>query len=227
MFGDAFSPLRPASFFEVGFDCPKLKGKHPFQEIQDDAYSVPQTDFLLHEEAFASLHMGWLPEGLYFYCSISIPFKDVFYPEIVRGDSLELFIDTRDIKTASYPTKFCHHFFFLPKEIQSIQAEEITRFRNEDRHDLCDPSDLKVQAQFQKEGYAMKIFIPSQSLYGYDPGECSRIGFSYRVNRTGGAPQNFCVSPEEFAIEQQPFLWGRVRLIDANLSIRPTKGTPG
>lgn len=223
MFDDSFTPFRPASFFELGFDCQKVKSKHPFEELEDQGHAVPDTSFLLGEEPFAVLHMGWSEEGLYFLCNVDQPFKDVFYPQIERGDALELFIDTRDIKTTSFPTKFCHHFFFLPKPYQTIQAQEITKFRSDDRHDFCDAAELKVQAHFEKDRYQMKIFIPTQCLYGYDPHECDRLGFAYRLNRAQGAAQNFCASPEEFAIEQQPSLWGRVKLVDANSSLRKTK----
>lgn len=157
--------------------------------------------------------MGWNSEGLYFACEVSTPFQDVFYPEVSRGDSLELFLDTRDVKTSGYNTKFCHHFFFLPQEINSIKAGEITRFRTEDAHDLCDPKELQLHSALLKNGYSLKIFIPSQCLYGYDPEQFNRFGFTYRVNRLGGKPQHFAAVTDEFAIEQQPSLWSSVALV--------------
>ncbi len=219
---EEFSPLRPSSFFDLSFDCQFLKEGSPFKELQENKYSVPYTHALLHEEPFCKVQMGWNGNGLYFLFSISQPFQDLFYPDFSRGDAVELFIDTRNLKSP-YNTKFCHHFLFLPKEIQGVQALEITKFRTDDKHDPCSPDELQLETIFHREGYQLKIFIPSHCLVGYNPDECDRIGCNYRIHRAGGDPQNFCASPLEYAIEQQPFLWSTVRLVDANKAIRKTK----
>lgn len=211
-----FEPLKPAAFFQIGFDCRRLQSDHPFKELKEEAFLVPSSSQLLQEKAFADLHMGYSEKGLYFLCQIHQPFVDQFYPDIQRGDSLELFIDTRDLKTASYNHKFCHHFIFLPKKNEGIQAYEATRFRSDDMHELCDPQDLKVETDFSHQSYSFKIFIPAQCLYGYDPKECDRLGLNYRVNRSGGPSQHFSVSSEEFSIEQQPSLWSSIHLSDGN-----------
>lgn len=59
----------------------------------------------------------------------------------------------------------------------------------------------------------MKIFIPSQCLYGYDPKQFDRLGFTYRINRAGGQPQHFSVISQEYQIDQQPSLWGSIKLV--------------
>lgn len=211
-----FEPLRPAAFFQVGFNCQRLQTDHPFKELKEDAFLIPSSAQLLQEKTFAVLHMGFSDNGLYFLCHIQQPFVDQFYPDIQRGDSLELFIDTRDLKTASYNHKFCHHFIFLPKQTEGMQAFETTRFRSDDMHDLCDPQELKVDTDFSHQSYSLKIFIPTQCLYGYDPKECDRLGFNYRVNRSGGPPQHLSATSEEFSIEQQPSLWSSVHLSNGN-----------
>jgi hypothetical protein len=58
----------------------------------------------------------------------------------------------------------------------------------------------------------MKIFIPSQALYGYDVKQFDRLGFTYRINRTGGKPQHFSVNSQDYQIEQQPSLWSSISL---------------
>lgn len=211
-----FEPLRPAAFFQIGFNGRRLHSAHPFKEIKEESFRIPSSAQMLQEKSFADLHMGFNEQGLYFLCQVNQPFQDQFYPDVQRGDSLELFIDTRDLKSASYNHKFCHHFIFLPKETEGVHAYEATRFRSDDMHDLCDPQDLKVETDFSSQSYSLKIFIPAQCLYGYDPKECDRLGFNYRVNRCGGPAQHFSVSSEEFSIEQQPSLWSKVYLTDGN-----------
>lgn len=213
MFEDDFIPLNPINFFQIGFDCKSIDAKSWSTKIEKAEFKVPDTSELSVEESFADVHMGWNADGLYFSVFLHVPFQQANYPNYDRGDSVELFIDTRDVKTSGFNTRFCHHFFFLPADVDGVQAAEVTRFRTEDVHELCDPKELKVLTDFSKKSYLIKIFIPSQCLYGYDPEQFDRLGFTYRINRHGGSSQHFSVSSLEYPIEQQPSLWSSVRLV--------------
>lgn len=212
MFEENFVPLKPISFFQLQFNSAYLPSKAADKELKGSSYKIPDTTLLCGEEPFGELYMGWNKEGLHFFAIIGLPFKDVFYPEVGRGDSLELFIDTRDVKTSGFNTKFCHHFFFLPQEYEGIKAGEITRFRTEDAHELCDPKELHLQSEMHKKGYSLRIFIPAHCLVGYDPDQFNRLGFTYRLNRCAGSPQHLSQVTDQFAIEQQPSLWSSVFL---------------
>jgi hypothetical protein len=144
---------------------------------------------------------------------VSQAFQRVTYPDIARGDSVELFFDTRDVKTSGFNTRFCHHFFFLPEAVDGHQAGEITRFRTEDIHELCDPKELKVKSQLKSNSYQMQIFIPAHCLHGYDSEQFDRLGFTYRINRPDGPSQHFSVVTDDYQVEQQPSLWSSVRLV--------------
>lgn len=185
-------------------------------------YLLPDTSSLTNEKPFGKVALTWNKEGLEVFALIEQPFQRISYPDISQGDSLEVFIDTRDVKTSGYNTRFCHHFFALavpPEEKQSSesgetwQAEEISRFRNEDLHELCNPYDLKVQASFKKNNHTLQLFIPTHCLHGYDPDQVSRLGFTYRINRPDGPPQHLSVRSDDYKIEQQPSLWASVKLI--------------
>jgi hypothetical protein len=167
---------------------------------------------MLGEESFADLYCGWSEERLAFACDVHLPFTRVIEGDFRKGDSLELFIDTRDLKSKGVISRFCHHFVFTPGELQGFHGREVTRFRNEDIHRLCHPEDLQVEVDIQAKGYRLDIEIPTQCLFGFDPVASPRIGFTYRLNRSGGAPQHFAVSSEEYAIEQHPATWGTFKL---------------
>ena len=100
----------------------------------------------------------------------------------------------------------------MPFEVNGKQAGELTYFRTEDSHALCDPEDLKA---IKKDSKTMYLFIPSKSLVGYDPREFKRLGFTYRLHRSKRASQHFSVTTEEFRVDQQPSLWCSLRLVDA------------
>lgn len=217
-FSEEFVPLTPVNFFQISADCAYLprskEQKFPcISRTEAPKRLLPDTSHLCGEESFAEVSIGWNEEGIEAYLQVNSSFKRVFYPEIDRGDSVELFIDTRDVKTAGFNTRFCHHFFFLPEGMHGHFAGEITRFRTEDVHPICDAKELKVKSLLQSSGYTLNIFIPCHCLYGYDPDQFNRLGFSYRINRTEGFSQHFTVTTDDFPIEQQPSLWGSLKLI--------------
>lgn len=203
--------LRPVSFFGLSSDCHRLKDRDKAPSFTSDA--LPVTGDLCGEYIFAKVAMGWHEEGLGFQIQVNQPFTKSFYPELYKGDSVELFIDTRDMKSAGFNTRFCHHFYFLPQPVENHLAGEITHFRTEDSHPLCDPKLLECQTKFGAKSYTMRIFIPKECLHGYDPSQFDRLGFTYRINRMSGEPQHFSLVSQEFPIDQQPALWSSVRLV--------------
>lgn len=205
---DQLSPILPIDFFGVTL------GLHPFdgKEKWKKKHLLPDFSMFLFDPVFASVSMGYSQKGLYFHVAVSQPFQDCHFPDYRKGDSVEIMIDTRDLKSAGFLTKFCHHFVFLPKEVEGVHAQEMTAFRTDDRHELCDPSLLKVKGEFKKRSYALDLFIPSECLEGYDPKGFDRLGFTYRINRHGGDPQNFTLSSDYLTVEKESKRWSTVQL---------------
>ncbi|NGX43465.1 MAG: hypothetical protein K940chlam7_01763 [Chlamydiae bacterium] len=209
-------PITPVNFFQMSVPCYYLNTKAAFPRLNGRnmrKYLLPDTSALCHEEHFADVTMAWNEEGIECRVQVEKKFEQAFYPDVVRGDSVEVFIDTRDVKTSGYNTRFCHHFFFLPEAIEGHQAGEITHFRTEDTHELCDPSDIAVKTKIQKNEYVLQFFIPKGCLFGYDPEQFDRLGFSYRINRPYWESQHFSVVTEDYKLEEQPSLWSSMRLV--------------
>lgn len=207
--------LSPVNFFQIGANCHFVE-KRSFPQLSKTnlkKYLLPDTSALCGEDTFAQLGMGWNQEGIELYVVIGQAMEQCQYPDVERGDSVELFFDTRDVKTSGFNTRFCHHFFFLPESVEGIQAGEITRFRTEDIHELCDPNELKIKTDLRSKEMILQIFIPSQCLYGYDPDQFNRMGFTYRINRYKGKSQHFSATSDDYQIEQQPSLWSTLQLV--------------
>jgi hypothetical protein len=171
-------------------------------------FLLPDVSLILGEEKFADLYFHWHEGGIGIFCEAHIAFTDCLYPRFQEGDCLEVFIDTRDLKDVGVVHRFCHHFLFLPVEVQGVRALEITHFRGEDKHPLADPSLFIVEANFEKKNYQLSIFIPKEALFGYDPTTLSKMGFAYRLRRGKGDAQHF---PTSF-IERFPSLWSTIML---------------
>lgn len=202
--------LSPVQFFGVAADClfstKKLAKPTPL-------FLLPSTTDLLDEEAFASIYAAWNFEKLSFHFEIHTPFQKLNEGDFRKGDSVELFIDTRDLKSKGIISRFCHHFVFYPTQIQGFYGREITRFRGEDGHRLCHPEDLLIAPDLSKRSYSISVEIPASCLTGYDPIQSPRLGFTYRINRAEGPPQHFAASSEEYVLELHPAVWGTLKLI--------------
>jgi hypothetical protein len=203
-------PFPPASFLHVAVDVEPYKGfvKSPYKK----PFLLPNTDVLLDEESFAKVSLSYSSEGLFLSVLVEKAFENVTFPSVEQGDSFECFLDTRDLKTAGSIHKFCHHFVFFPKEIGDKKGCELTKFRGDDAHPLCDSSLLNVETTFKKQSYEMLICIDREALYGFDPHSFNRLGFTYRINRVGGEPQHFNLSSRDYAIEKYPSLWASLKL---------------
>lgn len=216
MEGDQTFSVMPADFFQFSFDLHHIDpqplaslGKRLYHE----RYRLPDLTYLCGESPFAEVYMAWNKEGLACHLLAQEPFRRANYPEVSRGDGLELFIDTRDVKSSGYNTRYCHHFFCLPEAVDAHHAGELTHFRTDDSHEWCNGDDLQVKAALHAASYSLTLFIPAHCIVGYDPDNFDRLGFAYRINRAIGPPQHFCVVGSEFQIEQQPSLWSTMRLI--------------
>jgi hypothetical protein len=207
---DEMPALTPLDFFNLTAD---VKHASTEQRVSLRTHRLPSTSELLAESRFAEMAFGWNEEGLLLSVYVEKSFEEAEYPQFSEGDALELFFDTRDLKTAGFLTRFCHHFLILPQEVQGIRALELTRFRTEDSHPLCDPSEIQVTSTMTQDTYELHLFFPAHCLHGYDPVNMDRLGFTYRLHRKGGKPQHFSVSSRDFSIEQHPRLWGSLKLI--------------
>lgn len=199
--------LAPINYFSLEVDCYQVLDGN-----LQDKHRLPYTSILCDEETFADLYLGWSREGIYAKAIVRKPVTESCFPSPEEGDSVELFIDTRDRKSGGFNTRFCHHFCFLPEAVEGLMGREITRFRTEDAHELCNPIDLVVSVDLKKNSYIMHIFIPAHCLVGYDPDQMKRMGFTYRINRPNQSSQHFSLLSTEYQIDQQPSLWSTLKL---------------
>ena len=101
-------------------------------------YLLPATADCLDEESFGDVYSGWNEGKFCVRVEVFVPFQAIGEADFRQGDSVELFIDTRDGKNKPTVSKFCHHFIFFPMPHQGYPGEgKISRFRNEDTHRLC------------------------------------------------------------------------------------------
>jgi hypothetical protein len=175
-------------------------------------YLLPQTSGLLGEESFADVALGWQEEGVFARMTVHHPFEEAIYPKYEEGNAIEMFFDTRDLKESGFSTRFCHHFLILPQEVQGIRALELSRFRTEDSHPLCDPASIEIHTEHHPKSFVVDTHFPAEILHGYDPRSFDRLGFTYCIHRPKRKAQHFAVSSRDIALAQHPSLWATCQL---------------
>lgn len=213
---EALLGFAPPDFFLAAEQDLLFSAKDEVGELSQK-YLLAPLDEVMGQETYLKGYMGWNYSGLAFQFEITIENPiTVSFPDIQQGDAIELFIDTRAQTLARTTHRFCHHFYFLPERFEGHEKGEITRFRTEDSHPLCNPEALELQVTKKAKSYIAKIFISKECLVGYDPQEGSRLGFTYCVNRSGGPAVHFGLSSEYCRLEFLPYLWPTMRLIPEN-----------
>lgn len=180
------------------------------KKLEDKKYLIEDLSSYKQNKQLFKVYSSYDDQGLYFYFAFDFPFQESNETDFRKGDSVEIFLDTRDNKNSVSMTKFCHHFVFFP---ESKIGKEVTNFRLEDRHDFCDSKAFTCKSGFMNKSYFFEIFIPSYCLHGYDLNEFDKIGFCCRINRFKEDPLYLNVLSEEFAIEKSPSLWASFELI--------------
>lgn len=209
--GEKFPPIAPIHFFRLKVDV--KYGKEITRKLFGKGYQLPETSAFLGEEHFADVALAWHEGGIEVQIQVHQKFEGASYPKFEEGDAVELFIDTRDLKEAGFPTKFCHHFLILPQEVQGVRALELTRFRNEDSHPLCDPEAIRVETEMTSREYTFRISLPAEILHGYDPKAFDKMGFTYCIHRPKKESEHFAVSSKYVQVAQHPSLWATCHLV--------------
>ena len=198
---DDFSSINILDIFNVSIDINKLSKQ---KSLLDKEFLLPSLEKYSNEENFTKIYLAYSEEGLFFNVILTPPTK-----VLKKEDFIEFFIDTRDLKTKGYITKFCHHFIIYP-EIEDFK--EITKFRVDDMHILCDPRDVFVKTEKVKEGeFLVSINISKNALYGFDINEMEKLGFTTRV-RCSYYYEHYNTFSEEFSVHKNPYLWASLIL---------------
>lgn len=174
--------------------------------------SLPDFAEFEQRKPFGELRLAWNKNGLGF--SVQVVGKK----EAVRSkpenpwesDSLHLWIDTRNTQTIHRASRFCHHFVAVPppggkkKASADIRQLQIPRAREESA--LADPDQLLGRCEPTKDGYLLEVWLPAESLHGFDPDSNSKLGFYYYLRDSELGEQYLSVN-QEFPFATDPSLW--------------------
>ncbi len=202
-------------YFTYSFPC-KYRRKAP--EIDGDLsdwkseFLVPDVGFLEDIPRVSQLYMAWNEKGLYFGVEVrkKRPVKSSFARHWT-GDCLQIWIDTRDVKTARRAGRYCHQFNCMPTGGGPDEDQAIVKptqiDRSKEKWNAPQPEDIPVSAQISHLGYTLECALPSEILSGYDPDEFPRLGFTYYISNSEWPPQWWSAG-RDLRVYIDPSTWG-------------------
>lgn len=202
-------------YFTYAFPCRYIR-KPPaidadLREWNPD-YLVPDLGFLEDIPKVADVYMAWNEEGLYFAVDVrkKRPVRSS-YTRHWTGDSFQVWLDTRDVKTARRAGRYCHQFNCLPTgggvdgDQPVVKPTQIDRAKEHWPAPLSE--DLPIASRITSGGYTLEVALPARTLNGYNPDEFPRIGFTYYLNNSEWPPQWWSAG-RDLRVYIDPSTWG-------------------
>ena len=203
------------TYFTYSFPC-RYRRKAP--EIDADLsdwnpdHLVPELGFLEDIPKVADVYMAWNEKGLYFAVDVrkQHPVKSS-YTRHWTGDSFQIWLDTRDVKTARRAGRYCHQFNCLPTGGGPHEDQPIVKptqvDRAKERWNAPPPEAIPIASHITSGGYTMEIALPQEVLSGYDPDEFPRLGFTYYLNNSE-RPSQWWSAGRDLRVYIDPSTWG-------------------
>jgi hypothetical protein len=178
---------------------------------------LPQTALLDGKKPWAEVKVGWNPQGLAVEIDAEGRLDTLGHDERPEGGfGVQLWVDTRDTRNVSRATRFCHRFDarILKGTTQdtvrvSIQQKPIARAVAD--APMGKSQSIESRIEKMKTRWRLEVFLPAETLHGFDPETNRRLGFAYQVmdpDRGG----EFLGVGREFPVGENPSLWSTLEL---------------
>jgi hypothetical protein len=224
------TPLLPQAFwFRLAVPCRRIEidglPRNPgprgrLLDLPADC-ALPATTLLEGTEPWADVRVAWNPAGLAVSVDATGSTSPVAFDDRPEGAyGLQLWIDTRDTRQIARATRFCQRFAarLVPAAPGARTALGVEVGQRPIARALADPPPVRPEkiasrAERLRGGWRIELFLPAESLHGYDPETNRRLGFAYQVSDPD-RPDQFLGVGREFPVGENPSLWSTLELRD-------------
>ena len=211
--------IAPRFLFRFAIPCRQCKTLWTAKGTSlGEGYRLPDFSELERPRTGPDVRVGWNRDGLAFRFEIHGKCQEPWCRDKTPEDSdgVQIWLDTRDVKTVHRAGRFCHRLFFLPMGAGRGHAEPVAGVmpihRARAPHGPIDASQLKVLSERLSDGYVLHAMIAADALTGFDPAEHPRLGFTWAVTDRELGEQTLGIgSPSPY--QQDPSLWSTLELI--------------
>ena len=168
---------------------------------------------------FAGAWMAWAPKGLWFAFDVARTRAPRVLPNrLAEGDCIEIYLDTRDIRTAHRAGRYCHKLVVAPVGGPGRGRQPV--FEHQDiARSLANPTrilseQVEIASTVREDGYSIELFMPAETLTGYDVEVTRRLGLAYVIHDIE-RPMQVWPHEQELPVWVDPSLWATLELRDA------------
>lgn len=219
------TPLIPQSFwFCWHFGCrrddslPREGGRTRLLDLPRSC-TIPALATVEGREPWAHLRAAWSPAGLAIAAEVQGKIGPIRSPDPEEpdfGDSVQLWIDTRDTRDIHRATRYCHRFMATLVPAARGSGLEVRLAQRPIHRAIADapqapPGSILHRAERLKDGWLLELFFRASSLNGYDPDTNRRLGLMVEVNDPDRGDQHLGVG-REFPVGEDPSLWSTLVL---------------
>lgn len=197
---------------------PLKKDWSPERGSLDAPHRLPCFGSFEGQPPFAKVAAAWSPGGLAFDVQVrgkKHPLK-CHASRLTESDGVQIWIDTRNMRSVHRASRFCHWFVYLPTGGGSRQSQpwgtmlKINRAKEDAKSFQMFQS--LAASQLESDGYRLTFLIPAAALTGWNTDEHRRIGFNYAVvdNELGWQT---LAADFRLPIAENPSLWHTAELV--------------
>ena len=212
------SPVPRSSLFNFEIEVHRLEALTVDGTLNgwSEGHRLPAVG-LEESETYAEAWAGWSPEGLWF--AVRVPRSKA--PRVIpkrpeQGDCVELYVDTRDVRSAHRAGRYCHKFVLAPVGGPGRGTRPF--FEHQPIHRaLMDPpmgpaEMVDVASSVVADQYVIELHLPAAALSGFDVEISRRLGLAYIVHDIEHEPQNW-PHPRVLPQGTDPSLWATIVLV--------------
>ncbi len=199
--------------FQDDLEGPITGGDHP-------QVSVP-LPYLMFERAgnkpLGTVYVAWNDHGIAINAELELPQQENEAEGSGRPE-LDLFIDTRDMKSNKRVNRFCHHFQLLfpaqgVKKLLPERIKQIALTHTQSKNSADARHEIPTVGTIQGDRQIVSCWLSKKVLNGFDPKNVPSIGFFYLIkpDRPQADNQPYGLS-EDFPYAADPSLWPSLKL---------------
>ncbi|MEQ1826767.1 MAG: hypothetical protein ABL921_12510 [Pirellula sp.] len=180
-----------------------------------DEHRLPPLSALNGEKRFAESSIAWSDHGLLIHFAVQIDSR-VNPKHSLSPPVLTFYVDTRWSPGVHRGTMYCHRIEMLltrpvSSELKRGHGELTPMQRARASPNPVHPNDLLIGTLRREFGYEIKVFIPTESLTGYEPREFQELGLFY-VLRDDQLGRQCMARSVHSPFFEDPSLWCRGKL---------------
>lgn len=220
-------PISPRLSFNFAIPCHKKENlwtkeaELSWQKVGlnlEDKYILPQFNALEGKQPPVEVRMAWDESGLAMAFIVTGKKRplDCRVPLTDSGDSVQLWLDTRDMRQVHRAARSCHQFAIFPtgggRKLNEAVLLPVPIHLAKENPKNMEASYYFTRSEINTKGYILECVFPAESLTDFRPDDYPTLGIAWEIqDRDLGDITLSAPSPAPF--QSDPAFWCTLNLV--------------